>query len=113
MNRYHMAWLNGIRTTLQRKVYQDEFGKIPEGFMIHHVDGNPLNNNPNNLVAMSRSDHQRHHVGKWFKVDGNYFRECNQCGALKPESAFRRAPHSTHGICRKCEYVIKRENLCG
>lgn len=34
---------------------------IPKGFVIHHIDGNKLNNNPNNLFLISRSDHARLH----------------------------------------------------
>ena len=38
--------------------------KIPRGFLIHHIDGNILNNNPNNLQLMSFQNHTRlHHLG--------------------------------------------------
>jgi len=41
--------------------------KLPEGFVIHHIDHDKENNLPSNLTAMSRSDHQRHHAyeGEW------------------------------------------------
>ena len=29
---------------------------------VHHIDGNKLNNSPDNLVWMSRSEHQRYHA---------------------------------------------------
>ena len=39
--------------------------KIPKGLLIHHIDGNILNNNPKNLQLMSFQNHTRlHHLGK-------------------------------------------------
>jgi hypothetical protein len=38
---------------------------LPEGWVIHHKDGDPLNNSVDNLMPLSRADHQRvHHVGQ-------------------------------------------------
>jgi len=34
---------------------------IPKGFEIHHIDGNKLNNSPNNLFLISTSDHVKLH----------------------------------------------------
>lgn len=32
---------------------------------VHHVDGNPLNNNPNNLEVIKHGDHQSYHNKKY------------------------------------------------
>lgn len=42
-------------------VYFAEHGGIDDGWVIHHIDGNPLNNHPHNLVAMPRGEHVRYH----------------------------------------------------
>lgn len=34
---------------------------VPKGFIIHHIDGNSLNNDPNNLFLMTNSDHVKLH----------------------------------------------------
>ena len=34
---------------------------IPEGFHIHHGDGNKLNNDPDNLFLMTEADHESFH----------------------------------------------------
>ena len=35
---------------------------IGEGMIIHHIDGNPLNNHPSNLVELTHSQHRRIHA---------------------------------------------------
>ncbi len=46
---------------LHRLIYEDEFGKIPEGGIIHHIDGNKLNNNIKNLQCINESFHHYLH----------------------------------------------------
>jgi hypothetical protein len=43
-------------------VYRSVVGDIPVGAVIHHRDGNHLNNVPENLELMGRADHSRLHV---------------------------------------------------
>lgn len=40
-----------------RVVYEAAKGKIPKGFVVHHKDGNKLNNKLDNLEAITRKDH--------------------------------------------------------
>ncbi len=37
-------------------------GKLPRGYVVHHADHNPENNDPSNLVRMKMSDHVKHHI---------------------------------------------------
>lgn len=47
---------------LHRVIYEDETGeKIPEGYVVHHKDGNKLNNDIDNLELKTRADHNYHH----------------------------------------------------
>ena len=41
-----------------RKVWKDHNGLIPEGWIIHHIDGDKWNNRIENLEAMPRYDHK-------------------------------------------------------
>ena len=42
-------------------LYEKEFGKIPKGNVVHHVDEDKLNNDLSNLVCMTRGDHASLH----------------------------------------------------
>ena len=46
---------------LHTQIYIDTYGPIPQGYHVHHKDGNPLNNEPSNLEAISVTEHRRKH----------------------------------------------------
>ena len=47
-----------------RQAYRKYYGKIPKGCDIHHRDRNKLNNSPDNLIALTRSEHLQEHSRK-------------------------------------------------
>lgn len=49
---------------LHRQIWIDNFGEIPKGFIIHHKDDNPLNNELSNLELMGKSEHSRMHCSR-------------------------------------------------
>ena len=46
---------------LHRLIWEDAHGPIPEGYVVHHRDGNSLNNALDNLELLARGDHIGHH----------------------------------------------------
>jgi ribonucleotide reductase alpha subunit len=46
-------------TMEHRLVYEAYYGKIPDGYDIHHIDGNTYNNDVNNLECLSHEDHAK------------------------------------------------------
>jgi hypothetical protein len=46
---------------LHLEIYKEFNGPILEGYIVHHLDHNPLNNNPSNLVLVTRAEHNRIH----------------------------------------------------
>lgn len=71
-NYYYHKWKsNGVRyhELLHHAVYKFHHGEIPKGCVIHHRDGNPLNNDIENLVAVTPSEHSKIHQNllRWNK----------------------------------------------
>jgi hypothetical protein len=68
----HPSWKGGIqhitndcvhlwagcnkRVRRPRIIYKKYFGKIPKGFIVFHKDGDKENDDPNNLIAISRAE---------------------------------------------------------
>lgn len=52
---------NNTNGVLHRKVWECYNGPIPEGYDIHHKDGDKSNNNIDNLELLSHSEHAKHH----------------------------------------------------
>lgn len=51
----------GVRR-LHEEIWMEANGRsIPRGYHVHHIDENPLNNDPANLQLLSRSAHHQHH----------------------------------------------------
>ena len=47
---------------LHRLVYEKHFGSIPEGFIIHHINGDKNDSSPKNLMLLSKSNHHHLHT---------------------------------------------------
>jgi hypothetical protein len=47
--------------SVHRLVWQVFNGEIPDGYIIHHLDGNKHNNNLCNLCLMENEEHKKHH----------------------------------------------------
>ena len=66
--------------SLHRAVYTNEVGDIPEGYHIHHKDGNQLNNSVENLVCIERSKHMSKHANESWENRETVQRVCEFCG---------------------------------
>lgn len=47
---------------LHRLIYEDEVGPIPDGYHVHHINHNKIDNSIENLQALSLSEHSRLHT---------------------------------------------------
>lgn len=47
------------RTLMHRDVWEKTYGKIPEGWDIHHKDENKMNNDIRNLECLPKAEHTR------------------------------------------------------
>jgi len=57
-----------MEKVLGRKLRDDE--------VVHHKDGNPMNNDPSNLITKTRSEHSRDHQQKYY----DKLAICEVCG---------------------------------
>ena len=46
---------------LHRLIYEDHYGEIPDGYMVHHKNENKLDNRIDNLELMSHEEHSAYH----------------------------------------------------
>lgn len=46
---------------VHREIYEMNFGKILPYYEVHHIDKNPLNNDPNNLISIPKEFHEELH----------------------------------------------------
>lgn len=51
-----------VNMQLHKAIYETYYKcKVPNGYIVHHIDGNPLNNSIKNLQLMTDSEHLRTH----------------------------------------------------
>ena len=105
----------GAPRTLHRAVYEYYHGPIPEGYHVHHKDGDLNNNSPENLEIIEAGEHSTlHHLGR--KVTN--FRPNPE--GLRKAAEWHRSPegHRWHTrnsyqwlrICPMCDAVFTTTN---
>jgi len=62
---YKRIKINGKNLKLHRYVWEQFYGLIPEGYVIHHIDNNKHNNKIENLQIMTHSEHSSLHNKDW------------------------------------------------
>jgi hypothetical protein len=65
---------------MHRDVWEFYNGKIPKGYHIHHIDGNPSNNDISNLQLMQGKDHLRMEGKKRHKENPEWSKKFHQKG---------------------------------
>lgn len=63
--RPHSGHIEDGVESLHREVYKDHHGPIPDGWHVHHVDGDHSNNDPDNLEALPGKEHLELHGMEW------------------------------------------------
>ena len=91
-----------IETKKHRKIFVENYGLIPEGYDIHHIDGNHDNNDPINLKAVSLQEHFDIHYSQGDYAAAN--RIAQRMGMSKEERS---------KICSLAAIKANNEGRCG
>jgi len=59
---YSHNWGKGGPSNLHRAIWEHHHGAIPDGFNVHHIDGDGTNNELTNLVLVEHRAHARQHT---------------------------------------------------
>ncbi len=61
----------GKQFLVHQQIWKDNnIGYIPKGFCVHHLDGNKLNNDKNNLLLLDFKTHTKlHHIGRIHTIE--------------------------------------------
>lgn len=82
---YHRGYITyfwgKIRLPEHRLVAKERYGDIPSELDVHHIDGNPINNDASNLVVLTHGEHSKLHP---------------------PAIKGRRTHHEPNCVCEKC-----------
>lgn len=112
---YKVIVIDGKRKLKHRHIMEQHLGcPLAEKETVHHVDGDPGNNDIENLVVLqSRGQHNNHHATTFRDTKR---KQCTKCLKIKPRSEFSKNrsnptdfddPHDTR--CKECRQEIKRE----
>ena len=83
-------------------IYEEAYGPVPEGFHVHHIDGDPSHNDLSNLIAVSPEDHRRLHAG-WEVHRGAWWKPCSKCGSVLPLDNFYKRKTGTAEYVSQCK----------
>lgn len=107
---YRYVRRDGRKIALHRLVVEERQGRqLSSGELVHHVDHDPLNNDPDNLVVLTRGEHQRLHTlgikkKRWSPEEVQRARELRAAGmTLQEVSRVIGRPFSTTSrlLCNK------------
>ena len=91
---------------LHRLIYEKHYGKIPEGYHIHHIDGDKLNNEISNLECLTASEHVSLHMQGNNHMSGKHLSDETK---MKMSKAHKGMLHSDE----HCKNISKARNTTG
>lgn len=114
---YKLLSVEGEKILEHRFVMQKFIGrKLKESEIVHHVDGNKLNNSIENLQVMDRASHAKEHHTKTFRNETH--KQCTHCHKIKPRFLFsihndKRTKNGdgNQPRCKECVNIIQNKRM--
>lgn len=80
--------------------------------VVHHINGNGLDNRPENLALLSRREHASEHAECRELVISKQQKHCSRCKEIKPTHEFCKSKRSPffYSYCRKCANEYNKKN---
>jgi len=102
----------GIRR-LHTEIWKDKHGEILKGYVIHHKDGNSLNNNIENLECIKRESHQSSHVKEYCENNKEkIIKNLNNIRPLSKKWHKTKEGKKLHAKLAKNLHSVKHELVC-
>lgn len=105
----------GKVTPQHRVIMENIIGRtLKNSEIVHHINENKLDNRPENLQIMSKSEHQRIHHTTTFRNATH--KECTFCHIIKPRWQFYKRDKSFKfrdhyaSKCKDCTYLCYYKN---
>jgi hypothetical protein len=102
---YRYVCQDGRKIALHRLIVQQREGRVlTSDEVVHHVDHDRLNNSPDNLVILSRSEHQRLHTAgvkkrRWNEAEKRRAKELHTAGmSIQEVSRLLNRPFSSTAL---------------
>ena len=95
---------------IHRMVWESNNGEIPFGYLVHHKNGNRLDNRLDNLEIMSQAEHCQLHRPRLGYRAPSVPGVCKKCGRIRSEQDLRNNPHRHEcSRCRSKSYRQRRK----
>lgn len=96
MGVYRKIKIAGRTYSLHRYVWEQAYGPVPEGYVVHHVNHDKLDNRLENLQLMTHAEHSRHHNDRHPRR-----KICVTCGeSYEPAATHRNRQQTCSWECR-------------